>query len=182
METANKARRGCWFLQTFGERKIKRARIALANKAHGAAGTCTAGIIAFIITPTLTVVATTSVPSKGTEAGLTPQVTFAGTLPQERLIVNLLPSTGVTDNVAVPDLPGVRFRVVGETLRVKSRALNVAVTDSAAFKTTVQIAVPEHGPLQPMKLDPEAALAVRVITVPLEKLAEQVAPQFIPAG
>src|SRR5439155_1357135 len=48
---------------------------------------------------------------------------------------------------------------------------------------TVQAPVPEHPPpLQPLKVEPAAALAVSVTAVPLGKLAEQVAPQLIPAG
>src|SRR5207244_11658166 len=37
-------------------------------------------------------------------------------------------------------------------------------------------------PLQPVKAEPAAGLAVRVTAVPLAKLAEQVATQVIPAG
>src|SRR5206468_6756942 len=37
-------------------------------------------------------------------------------------------------------------------------------------------------PLQPVKVEPAAGLAVRVTAVPLAKLAEQVAPQLSPAG
>src|SRR6266550_3954752 len=47
----------------------------------------------------------------------------------------------------------------------------------------VQAPVPEHPPpLQPVKVEPAAGVAVSVTTVPLAKLAEQVAPQVIPAG
>jgi len=45
--------------------------------------------------------------------------------------------------------------------------LNVAVTDLAASTVTVQAPVPLHAPLQPVKLDPEAAVAVSVTDVPL---------------
>src|SRR5207247_5523256 len=37
-------------------------------------------------------------------------------------------------------------------------------------------------PLQPVKVEPAAGMALRVTTVPLAKLAEQVAPQLMPAG
>src|SRR5439155_18310083 len=37
-------------------------------------------------------------------------------------------------------------------------------------------------PLQPVKVEPAAGVAVSVTTVPLAKLAEQVAAQLIPAG
>src|SRR5437773_10954354 len=43
--------------------------------------------------------------------------------------------------------------------------------------------VPEQPlPLQPPKVEPAAGAAVSVTAVPLVKLAEQVAPQVIPAG
>src|SRR5207247_4372930 len=59
----------------------------------------------------------------------------------------------------------------------------VAVTVVAAMRVTVQVPVPEHPPpLQPVKVEPAAGVALRVITVPLAKLAVHVAPQLIPAG
>ncbi len=61
-------------------------------------------------------------------------------------------------------------------------ALNVAVTDRAAVIDTVQVPVPVQAPLQPAKLEPLAAEAVRVTEVPLAKLALQVLPQLMPAG
>jgi len=43
--------------------------------------------------------------------------------------------------------------------------------------------VPEQPPpLQPLKVEPAAGAAVSVTAVPLGKLAEQVAPQVMPAG
>lgn len=60
--------------------------------------------------------------------------------------------------------------------------LKVAVTDLAADIVTVQVAVPVQAPDQPAKVDPLLALAVRVTAVAGEKVAEQVAPQFTPAG
>ena len=60
--------------------------------------------------------------------------------------------------------------------------LKVAVTDCADVIVTTQEAVPVHAPLQPAKVDPAAAVAVRVTEVPLLKLAEQVVPQLMPAG
>jgi len=48
---------------------------------------------------------------------------------------------------------------------------------------TVQVPVPEQPPpLQPLKVEPAAGVAVSVTTVPLAKPAEQVALQLIPAG
>src|SRR5207253_6682643 len=66
---------------------------------------------------------------------------------------------------------------------VKVGRVNVAVTVVAAESVTTHDPVPEQPPLvQPVKVDPAAAVAVNVIAVPLVKLAEQVAPQLIPAG
>ena len=57
------------------------------------------------------------------------------------------------------------------------------MTDRAALMVTVQV-VPEavSQPLQPLNMEPKAGVAVRVTTVPLSYVAEQVGPQFIPGG
>src|SRR5437762_13524278 len=69
------------------------------------------------------------------------------------------------------------------TVRAKLGRLKVAVTVVAAESVSTQAPVPEHPPpLQPLKVEPAAGVAVSVTTVPLAKLAEQVAPQLIPAG
>jgi hypothetical protein len=70
--------------------------------------------------------------------------------------------------------------LVFPTERLKVCRLNVAVTDLAALMVTVQLA-PEtvSHPIQPVWVDPAAAVAVRVTTVPLSKDTEQVAPQSI---
>src|SRR5438034_679532 len=69
------------------------------------------------------------------------------------------------------------------TVSAKLGRLKVAVTVVAAETVTTQVPVPEHPPpLQPLKVEPVAGLAVSVTAVPLVKLAEQVAPQVIPAG
>jgi hypothetical protein len=61
--------------------------------------------------------------------------------------------------------------------------VKVAVTVVAAEIVTVQDPVPEQpAPLQPLKVEPMSGEAVSVTAVPLGKLAEQVAPQVIPAG
>ena len=61
--------------------------------------------------------------------------------------------------------------------------MKVAVTVVAAESVTTQVPVPEQPPpLQPVKVEPAAGVAVNVTAVPLAKLAEQVAPQVIPAG
>jgi len=68
------------------------------------------------------------------------------------------------------------------TERVKVCTVKDAVTDLAAVMDTVQVPVPEHAPLQPVKVEPPAGLAVKVTDVPELYEAEQVAPQLIPAG
>ena len=50
------------------------------------------------------------------------------------------------------------------------------------MRVTLQAPVPLQAPLQPANVEPAAGIAVKVTTVPLVKLAEQVAPQEIPAG
>src|SRR5258708_9206868 len=57
--------------------------------------------------------------------------------------------------------------------------LKVAVTVCVAFMVTEQVSVPEHAPPQPAKVEPPAGVAVSVTTVPLLKLAKQVAPQLM---
>ena len=47
---------------------------------------------------------------------------------------------------------------------------------------TVQSPVPVQSPVQPAKVEPVAAVAVRVTLLPYEKLAPHVPPQSIPAG
>jgi len=58
----------------------------------------------------------------------------------------------------------------------------VAVTVMLAFIVTVQVSVPLHPPpLQPVKVAPVAAAAVKVTEVPLSKDSVQSAPQSMPA-
>ena len=71
------------------------------------------------------------------------------------------------------------------TERVKVGAgEKVAVTPIEDVPTVkLQVPVPEQpAPLQPANTDPPVGVAVRVIRVLVLKLAEQVAPQLIPAG
>src|SRR5262245_45020463 len=69
------------------------------------------------------------------------------------------------------------------TVRVEGTALKVAVTDLFALITTTHVAVPLHPlPLHPPKVDPVAAVAVKVTVVPDAKGKLQVAPHTIPAG
>src|SRR6267142_4601307 len=60
---------------------------------------------------------------------------------------------------------------------------NVALTDRASLRVTVQVvAAPLQAPPQPFKRPRAPGAAVRVTTVPLAKLAEHVAAQLRPAG
>src|SRR5205823_12238792 len=69
------------------------------------------------------------------------------------------------------------------TVSAKVGRLKVAVTVVAADTETTHDPVPEHPPpLQPVKVDPAAGVAVSVTPVPLVKLAAQVAPHVMPAG
>ncbi|UWZ83053.1 hypothetical protein MOP44_21090 [Occallatibacter riparius] len=56
------------------------------------------------------------------------------------------------------------------------------MTEVADESATVQVSVPVQAPDQPAKVEPAAAVAVSVIEVPLEKVAEHVDPQLIPDG
>jgi len=58
--------------------------------------------------------------------------------------------------VPVPDL---------ETVRAYCFRVKAAVTDFAAVIFTVHVPVPVQAPLQPVKLDPVAAVAVKVTEV-----------------
>jgi len=71
---------------------------------------------------------------------------------------------------------------VTESANVVTVVLKVAVTAFAALMVTLQVPVPEQAPLQPAKVDPADAAAVKVTTVPLLKLALQVLGQTIPLG
>jgi hypothetical protein len=53
------------------------------------------------------------------------------------------------------------------TFRVWVTAVKVALTERVAVIETVQVPVPEQSPLHPAKVEPDAAVAVRVTVVPL---------------
>ena len=74
---------------------------------------------------------------------------------------------------------GVKLKASGVESGV---TLKVAVTLRASDMLTVQEPVPEQAPEKPAKVEPAAAVAVRLTVVPEAKLAEQVVPQSMPAG
>ena len=68
------------------------------------------------------------------------------------------------------------------TVSVRCTRVKVAVTDLAASIVRLQDPGPEHAPLQPVKVEPAAGVAVSVTVAPSAKDALQVAPQLIPEG
>jgi hypothetical protein len=93
----------------------------------------------------------------------------------------LLHAIPLGEDVTVPDpvplFVSVRMYVVAGELRV-----NVAVTLFAASTTSVQPPVPVHAPLQPVKVEPVAGVALSPTLVPALKEALQVPPQSTPLG
>jgi hypothetical protein len=73
----------------------------------------------------------------------------------------LMPA-GVLVTVPVP-VP-LRVTVSGNCVTVER--VNAAPTLAAAFSVTTQLPVPEHAPLQPVKVDPEAGVGVSDTIVP----------------
>jgi len=72
---------------------------------------------------------------------------------------------------------------LGLTVSVKDCGTNVAATVVEAASVTVHVPVPEQPPpLQAVKVDPAAGVAVSVTIVPFVNDAEHVAPQEMPAG
>ena len=78
--------------------------------------------------------------------------------------------------VAVP-FPDMKTESVEEAPDTK-----VADTDCAELIVTTQLPVPLHAPPQPLKYEPEPAVAVSATCVPLAKFAPHVAPQLITDG
>lgn|SRR5262249_34334490 len=68
------------------------------------------------------------------------------------------------------------------TTRLNPCGAKVAVTDLLLVMDTEHVPVPVHTPLQPVKVDPAAAVAVKFTEAPLEYTSEQSAPHEIPAG
>src|SRR5438093_10757381 len=69
------------------------------------------------------------------------------------------------------------------TVSANEDCMKVAVTVVAAFSVTAQVPVPEEPPtLHPVNVEPAAAAAVRVTTVPFENEVEHAAAQEMPVG
>jgi hypothetical protein len=68
------------------------------------------------------------------------------------------------------------------TVSCSGMALNSAVTEALAFRSTAHVPVPLHVPDQPANLEPVLGLAVSVTEAPLAKVAPHVVPQLIPEG
>jgi hypothetical protein len=79
--------------------------------------------------------------------------------------------------VPVPVPAGVTVSGIGAEEEV-----NVAVTEDAAFKSTVHFDLPLHAPDHPANLALDLAVAVSFTDVPLGKLALHSNPQLMPAG
>jgi hypothetical protein len=61
-------------------------------------------------------------------------------------------------------------------------AVNCAITEVCEVRVTTHELIPEHAPDHPVKVDPDAGVAVRVTLVPELNFAVQVDPQLIPEG
>ena len=54
------------------------------------------------------------------------------------------------------------------------------MTEAALFKMTEHAAVPVHAPVQPVKVEPTAGVAERMMRVFAATVSEQLEPQAIP--
>jgi len=61
-------------------------------------------------------------------------------------------------------------------------AVNCAMTEVCEVSVTTHELIPAHAPDQPVKVEPEAGVALRVTLVPEANFAVQVDPQLIPEG
>jgi hypothetical protein len=101
------------------------------------------------------------------------------TVPMGKLAWQLLPQLipaglELTEPDPVPCLEIVRVGVV---------EAKVAVTERSWSSSTVQLGlVPEQSPDHPVNTEEASGVAVRVMPVPVSKLARQLVPQLIPAG
>jgi hypothetical protein len=102
--------------------------------------------------------------------------------------VTAVPLANAAEQVAPQEIPaGLLVTVPAPvplllTVSVTVRA-KLAVTVVAAVSVRVQDPVPEQPPpFQPVKMEPEAAVAVKVTAMLLENVAEHLLPQVIPLG
>jgi hypothetical protein len=103
-----------------------------------------------------------TVPESNSPEQVVPQLIPAGAL----VIVPLPAPALVSDNVNRGVGGGPKF----------------ATTDWFADIVTAQAPVPVHAPLQPVKAEPAAGVAVRLTAAPDPNVEEQVVPQLIPVG
>ena len=100
-----------------------------------------------------------------------------------KLVVPTFVNVTVLAPLVVPIATVPKFKLAGESATTRPLfRLNVAITNLAAVMVTEQVPVPTQAPLQPAKVEPAAAAAVRATTVPLRKLAAHVVPQLMPVG
>ena len=90
-------------------------------------------------------------------------------------LARLRADLGLTEPLPVPSLLTVKVWNTGSSV-------NVALAVCAALMVTAHVLAPLQAPLQPVKLEPAAGVAVSVTTVSSKKLAAHVAPQLMPAG
>lgn len=93
-------------------------------------------------------------------------------------------TTGTPSEVVCTDCaPKGTLVGLAEPIGDSGAGAKVAVTVFAEESVTWHVPVPEQPePLQPLKTEPAAAVAVSVTEVPKIKFAAHVAPQSIPAG
>jgi len=101
------------------------------------------------------------------------------TVPCVNEIVHVVPQLIPAGELVTVPTPAPAF----DTVSARDVCTKVAVTVVAALTVTAQVPVPaQPPPLQPLKVDPAAAAAVRVTTVPFAYEAEHVVPQLMPVG
>jgi hypothetical protein len=102
-------------------------------------------------------------------------------VPPEKLALHDVPHAippGVEVTVPLP----VPFLVSASVYEVGALKVKAAVTLFAPSTTKAQLPVPVQAPLQPEKVDPVAAVALRARLVPLAMLVLQALPQSMPLG
>jgi hypothetical protein len=93
----------------------------------------------------------------------------------------LAAAIAVRSSVTCVDFSTVVVAIRGLSVKL-ALAENVAETVTAALSVTVHVPVPEQPPVQPVKVEPAAGVAVKATAVPLANEAAHVAPQDMPAG